>query len=61
MKKKEKGEPMTTKLYTMPFSTVYPLYIAKVEKKDVQKRKSNQVIEWLTGYGQDALSQQNTK
>ncbi|MGM0157329.1 hypothetical protein IGI47_001639 [Enterococcus sp. AZ191] len=24
---------MTNKLYTMPFSTVYPLYIAKVEKK----------------------------
>lgn len=58
MKKKEKGEPMTTKLYTMPFSTIYPLYIAKVEKKGRSKNEVDQVIEWLTGYGQDALSQQ---
>ncbi len=49
---------MTTKLYTMPFSTVYPLYIAKVEKKGRSKNEVDQVIEWLTGYGQDALSQQ---
>lgn len=49
---------MTTKLYTMPFSTVYPLYIAKVEKKGRSKNEIDQVIEWLTGYGQDALSQQ---
>lgn len=49
---------MTTKLYTMPFSTVYPLYIAKVEKKGRSKNEVDQVIEWLTGYRQDALSQQ---
>ena len=49
---------MTTKLYTMPFSTVYPLYIAKVEKKGRSKNEVDQVIEWLTGYGQDALNQQ---
>lgn len=49
---------MTTKLYTMPFSTVYPLYIAKVEKKGRSKNEVDQVIEWLTGYGQDALSRQ---
>ena len=58
MKEKEKGEPMTNKLYNMPFSTVYPLYIAKVEKKGRSKNEVDQVIEWLTGYGQDALSQQ---
>ena len=57
MKEKEKGEPMTNKLYNMPFSTVYPLYIAKVEKKGRSKNEVDQVIEWLTGYGQDALSQ----
>lgn len=49
---------MTNKLYTMPFSTVYPLYIAKVEKKGRSKNEVDQVIEWLTGYGQDTLSQQ---
>lgn len=49
---------MTNKLYTMPFSTVYPLYIAKVEKKGHSKNEVDQIIEWLTGYGQDALAQQ---
>ncbi|MDD4969256.1 MAG: DUF2200 domain-containing protein [Paludibacter sp.] len=34
----------------MTFATVYPLYLAKVEKKDRTKEELNQVIEWLTGY-----------
>ena len=49
---------MVNKLYTMPFSTIYPLYIAKVEKKGHSKNEVDQIIEWLTGYGQDALIQQ---
>ena len=34
----------------MTFASVYPLYIAKVEKKGRTKEELNQVIEWLTGY-----------
>ena len=34
----------------MAFSTVYPMYLAKVEKKGRTKEELNQVIEWLTGY-----------
>ena len=33
----------------MTFATVYPLYIAKVEKKGRTKEELLKVIEWLTG------------
>ena len=34
----------------MTFATVYPLYLAKVKKKDRTKEELHQVIEWLTGF-----------
>lgn len=45
-----------TKIFTMPFAKVYPLYITKVERKWRTKAELDQVIEWLTGY--DAASLQ---
>jgi hypothetical protein len=33
----------------MTFSLVYPMYVAKVEKKGRTKEELQQVIEWLTG------------
>ncbi len=35
----------------MTFATVFPLYLAKIEKKGRTKEELYQVIEWLTGYG----------
>ena len=34
----------------MTFASVYPLYLAKVEKKGRTKEELNQVIKWLTGF-----------
>lgn len=34
----------------MPFSTVYPLYIQKAEKKGRTKSQVDAIICWLTGY-----------
>jgi hypothetical protein len=34
----------------MTFSTVYPLYLAKVERKGRTKAELHQVIQWLTGF-----------
>lgn len=34
----------------MKFSSVYPHYVTKVEKKGRTKEELHQVIEWLTGY-----------
>lgn len=39
----------------LTFSSVYPHYIAKVEKKGRSKEELHQVIQWLTGYTEKAL------
>lgn len=45
---------MTHRIFSMPFGTVYPLYLAKVERKGRSKDELDAVIGWLTGY--DAAS-----
>lgn len=42
----------------MTFASVYPHYVAKVEKKDRSKQELHQVIEWLTGFDERALEKQ---
>ena len=42
----------------MSFAGVYPLYLAKVEKKGRSKAELDQVIEWLTGFGSKELEEQ---
>ena len=37
------------------FASVYPMYLAKVEKKGRTKKELHQVIEWLTGYDEKKL------
>lgn len=39
----------------MTFASVYPLYLAKVEKKGRTKEELLQVIEWLTGFNNKKL------
>ena len=41
----------------MSFASVYPMYVAKVEKKGRTKEELHQVIEWLTGFDNDKLQQ----
>lgn len=43
------------KVAQMVFSSIYPLYLNRIEKKGRSKAELNQVIEWLTGYGEDKL------
>ncbi|MGY4285451.1 hypothetical protein ACVWXO_004671 [Bradyrhizobium sp. LM2.7] len=38
------------RIYTTSFASVYPLYVAKAEKKGRTKAEVDQVISWLTGY-----------
>lgn len=38
------------RIYTMSFASVYPHYIAKVEKKGKTKEDLHTIITWLTGY-----------
>src|SRR6187549_567853 len=41
----------------MLFASVYPMYIAKVEKKGRTKEELDQVIEWLTGFDNRKLQE----
>jgi hypothetical protein len=41
----------------MSFATVYPLYLAKVERKGRTEAELLQVIEWLTGFNEKDLSE----
>jgi hypothetical protein len=41
----------------MTFSSVYPLYLAKVEKKGRTKEELDQVIGWLTGFDNMKIEQ----
>src|SRR5699024_12519819 len=43
------------KIYKMAFSSVYPHYITKAEKKDRTKEEVDEIIRWLTGYTQTEL------
>lgn len=39
----------------MSFALVYPLYLAKIEKKGRTKEELHEVIRWLTGFNDKAL------
>lgn len=43
------------KVGNMIFASIYPLYLNRLEKNGRTKAELNQVIEWFTGYDQDAL------
>jgi hypothetical protein len=45
----------THKIFTMSFSKVYPLYLAKIEKNGRSKSELDQIIYWLTGYSESDL------
>ena len=41
----------------MTFASVYPLYLAKVEKKGRTKEELHQVIQWLTGFDDKSMQE----
>ena len=49
------------RIYGMSFASVYPHYVAKAEKKGRTKAEVDQIISWLTGYGQKELQAQLKK
>jgi len=49
---------MKHRIFTTAFSSVYPLYIKKAEKKGRVKEEVDTVIRWLTGYDEPGLRMQ---
>ena len=44
-------------IYDMSFSKVYPMLVAKAERKDRSRAEVNQVTTWLTGYSSTAIEE----
>ena len=44
-----------SRIFATSFASVYPHYVAKVEKKGRSEAELRQVIEWLTGFDDRAL------
>ena len=44
-----------SRIFTTSFASVYPLYVAKVEKKGRSQAELDRVITWLTGLDATAL------
>src|SRR5688500_14265161 len=49
------------RIFDMSLARIYPLYIAKAEKKGRTKEEVDEVIRWLTGYNQKQLERQLEK
>lgn len=47
-----------SRIYRMKFSSVYPLYVQKAERKNRTQAEVDRIICWLTGYDQAGLRQQ---
>jgi hypothetical protein len=46
------------RIYSTSFSSVYPMYVAKAERKARTRHEVDQIICWLTGYSTTELQQQ---
>ena len=44
-----------SRIFTVPFASVYPHYVAKAEKKGRTQDEVDQVVCWLTGFDQATL------
>lgn len=50
--------PTKHRILTVSFASVYPLYVAKAERKGRRSSEVDAVIRWLTGYSQHELEVQ---
>jgi hypothetical protein len=46
------------RIYATSFASVYPLYVAKAEKKGRTKAEVDKIVLWLTGYSQKKFESQ---
>ena len=49
------------RVFKLSFASVYPLYVAKAEKKGRTKAEVDEVIRWLTGYDRKGVEAQMKK
>jgi hypothetical protein len=47
---------MAHRIFTTSFASIYPHYVAKVERKGRTRAEVDEVIAWLTGYDREGLA-----
>ena len=55
--KKAEKELMEYKIYGMSFAKVYPMLIAKAERKGRRRAEVDSITIWLTGYSEEAIAE----
>ena len=53
----KKSNTQNQRIAKMTFASIYPMYLAKVEKKGRTKEELHQVIEWLTNFDYKKLQE----
>ncbi|WP_402371926.1 DUF2200 domain-containing protein [Isoptericola rhizosphaerae] len=43
------------RIFSMSFASIYPLYVAKAERKGHTRAEVDHVVRWLTGYDEEGL------
>ena len=46
------------RIYSTSFASVYPLYVAKAERKERTRAEVDEIVAWLTGYDAEGLAAQ---
>lgn len=53
----QKTSEHNERIAKMTFASVYPSYVAKIERKGRAKKELHQVIEWLTGFDENKIQE----
>lgn len=48
-------DPKLERIFSMPFASVYPLYVQKAERKGRTRAEVDELVTWLTGYDAKGL------
>lgn len=54
----ERPQVTTHRIYATSFASVYPLYVAKAERKGRTRAEVDEIILWLTGFSAEGLAAQ---
>jgi hypothetical protein len=55
------GHMTKHRIYAMSFASVYPLYVAKAQRKGRTRAEVDEIIRWLTGHSQKTLEKELSK
>ncbi|HEY0964925.1 MAG TPA: DUF2200 domain-containing protein [Candidatus Saccharimonadales bacterium] len=52
------NDEVRPRIYSVSFTSIYPMYVAKAVKKGRTKEEVDEIIGWLTGYSQQELEKE---